>query len=88
MKTNDDFKYMPYSLDELKELEAHLDDESEWENMEEFWEAWGPRINDRIKRLIITAKLAHEKSIVSSKACFECRKRMCQAVSIMGIKRG
>lgn len=41
-----------FTKKELEELKKHLDDETEWVNMDGFWDAWGPRINDRIKILI------------------------------------
>ena len=44
-----------YTRDELVTLLAHLDDETEWETIDDFWQAWSPRLNHRIRRLIATA---------------------------------
>jgi len=41
---------------ELDDLERHLDDETEWETANEFWDVWSPRISDRLRRLIATAR--------------------------------
>ena len=46
----------PFSEAELDELEQHLDDETEWDNMDGFWEAWAPRLNDRILILLHMAR--------------------------------
>jgi hypothetical protein len=42
---------------ELDDLERHLDDETEWETVNEFWNVWGPRVSDRLQRLIATVKI-------------------------------
>jgi hypothetical protein len=45
-----------YTHDELVELLKHLDDETDWETINDFWQAWSPRLkNHRIRRLIVTA---------------------------------
>jgi hypothetical protein len=46
---------MPYTRDELVAMLTHLDDETEWETVNAFWEVWSPRLNQRIRRLIATA---------------------------------
>lgn len=43
------------NLDELVELEKHLDDETEWVTIDEFWQAWSPRLNNRIRSLLTVA---------------------------------
>jgi hypothetical protein len=47
---------LPHTRDELVALLTHLDDGTEWRNVEDFWETWSPRLkNHRIRRLIATA---------------------------------
>lgn len=41
----------------LDTLLLHLDDESEWQTIDEFWETWSPRLNDRIRQLILRCQL-------------------------------
>lgn len=45
---------------ELDDLERHLDDETQWETVNEFWDVWGPRVSDRLRRLIATARTGAE----------------------------
>ena len=52
-----------YTRDELVALLAHLDDETEWETINDFWQAWSPRLNHRIHRLIVTALAGMPKEI-------------------------
>ena len=60
----------PFTAAELDEIEKHLDDESEWQNIDEFWGAWGPRINNRLARLIATAKNRVSKETKENRCMF------------------
>jgi hypothetical protein len=42
----------------VDDLERHLDDETEWQTQDEFYAAWSPRLNNRIQRLLTTARTA------------------------------
>lgn len=44
-----------FTLAQLEELQAKLDDGSEWETVNEFWLAWGPRTSPRISTVLRTA---------------------------------
>jgi len=45
-----------YTVEELDSLQKRLDDLSEWETIDGFWEAWSPRMNHKIITLIRMAK--------------------------------
>ena len=43
---------------EIDDLARHLDDNTEWQTQSEFYEAWSPRSNNRLQRLLSTARTA------------------------------
>jgi hypothetical protein len=56
---------------EVDDLTRHLDDETEWQTQNEFYDAWSPRLNNRLQRLLKTARTAlvdHDGLIIASNA--------------------
>lgn len=52
----------PLTAIELDDLEKHLDDETEWETQNDFYDVWSPRLNDRIRRLIATSRVGEDRA--------------------------
>jgi hypothetical protein len=50
---------------EIDALECHLDDGTEWQTQNEFYDAWSPRLSNRLHKLLTTARMAlidHDRS--------------------------
>jgi hypothetical protein len=54
VKASDDV----FSRQEVDDLERHLDDGTEWQTQNEFYDAWSPRLSNRLQRLLTTARTA------------------------------
>ena len=66
----------------LDTLLLHLDDETEWQTIDEFWSAWSPRLNDRIKQLILRCQLREAQL---EEACEIAKRNMFPLAAILAV---
>lgn len=50
-----------FSRLEVEELRLHLDDETEWTTVYEFYDAWSPRVGNRLQRLLRTSSKLNDR---------------------------